>query len=357
MTYVAAWPAAAQRASVSPSQAADLLECPLRLAFRTVGGGSWLGTPASRLGSAIHAVLAEAARGALGSPGEEGWRDRFEGAWRRAVEEQEDEVAALGACWPPSVRWPGFATRKALTRRLASSLAKEISEADVIVEQPMTSKDGWLQGRPDVVFRTPKHEVRDFKTGGVHDSAGEVRRSYRLQLELYAVLERDYARMLPDFLVLVPLEGNPVRWPAQEDVIRATEEEARQGLRSYDNCVAAGDVSTLGRPGPDACRWCPWAARCPAFHAAYQDNWWPGVAVARGTVTETRTAARGTTAMSIAATDGTTTRIAGIEPTDHQALAEAVPGDAVSVVGAAARPDGSVAMTRSARSNVQSSRS
>ena len=60
------------RQHVSPSAAADLLMCPLRLAFHTegTGGPGWAGTPASRLGSACHAVLEQAARGALGSPDE-----------------------------------------------------------------------------------------------------------------------------------------------------------------------------------------------------------------------------------------------------------------------------------------------
>jgi RecB family exonuclease len=326
----------------------------LRLAFGTVTGGHWVGTPATRLGSAIHTVLGDAAQGKLGTPEANQWRDRFDTAWRQAVKAEEDELAAIGASWPTATRWPGYATGKALTMRLAASVANELHEADVLVEQPMTSREGWLRGRPDVVVRAPTHEIRDFKTGRVHGSEGTVHAPYRLQLELYAVLERDATGELPDALVLIPLEGNPVRWPAQSKAIRATELEAHEALVGYNASVAAEEVAALGSPNPDACRWCRWAAKCPAFHTAYEATWWPDVAVVNGTVQETTPAARGMTALSVVTRDGTPTRIAGIDRTTHERLAEALPGEAVSVVGGAWRPGGSVAMTRSARFDIQS---
>jgi hypothetical protein len=287
------WPTGEVRAHVSPSRAADLFACPLRLAFTTANSAArWIGTPATRLGSTCHIVLEAAARGDLGTPADASWRVRFDRAWDAVISAQLAEIGQLGgAGWPAPARWPRLNIKKAWTRHLAGTLATKLQNAAKVPETTFQSADGSLRGRPDLIIRAPVHEIWEFKTGTMEDSSGNVRPEYVIQLELYAALEREASGRVPA-VALVPIEGAVKRWTPLESELADRAAAVKEILAIYNQAVAAGALERLARASSGTCRWCRFAPRCPAFWAAYTADWWDDAHAIAGDITDRRDAAR-----------------------------------------------------------------
>src|SRR4051812_32092177 len=89
MTEPSNWPVGQSLSSVSPTRAADLLACPLRVAFATgSSGGAGRAAAPARLGRACHAVLEAAARGSLPPDDDGAWRAAFDHLWALAIEQE-----------------------------------------------------------------------------------------------------------------------------------------------------------------------------------------------------------------------------------------------------------------------------
>lgn len=292
-----------RREWASPSSAALLLQCNLRVAYasdpefrREVPG-----SPAARLGTACHQVLEVAGSHALPAPDSAAWRDAFESVWHDAISTEETAAAEhpLESHWPPAERWPGYAIRKVRTRHLAERLASASlttgqAGGAVELEHERQGFGGRLRGRPDVVRRTKQGSVvEDYKTGVVYEAGtAEVKTGYRLQLLLYSALEQERTGECPRTARLIPLEGEPATIEIKEDDVLEAAQSVLAALDQYNAHVEMGtSPDLLADAKPDHCRFCPFAIRCPGFWSAANQDWVEGgIVAAAGEVTDSEPA-------------------------------------------------------------------
>jgi len=336
-------PAARQESWVAPSGAASLLACKLRVAFASEHrGGRAPGSPATRLGNVCHAVLAQAAGRRFGTPGSPDWRERFEHAWDAALTAELRDLSELdlGRPWPPPAKWPFYAQRKTAARRTARELSIEAEEPGFAAEaeQRQQSEDGTLRGQPDLVVRSPVHEIRDYKTGSATDDTGSARPDYALQVQLYAALEHDTSGRWPERGVLIPLPGDPVNVDIDPQAAAAATQRAAESLSAYNAEVAAGHIKGLGSPSPSACRFCDYAPECEAFWLAWEPEWADlRLAAVAGQITEVREALRGGVSVELAVERGCSAAEAftvhGLDPLTMPAVEQLSAGDAAAFVG------------------------
>ncbi len=338
-------PAWQQRAAISPSSAARLLSCQLKLAFDSEPGhGQRQGTPAALLGLVCHGVLSAAASARLGpADNEPGWRAAFEEEWGRLVDDLRDQNPL-----PPD-RWPGFNTRKVAARRLALAVSREAdSGALLLPEHPLALPGGELRGRADLIVRKPVHEVRDYKSGPVTNFDGGPREEYVRQLLLYAFMEAHEAESWPHAVVLVPFRGAAVRIEVSERRVEAEEaaREAVNALRSYNTAVEEGtDPFSVASPAPHACGYCEHAGRCGPFWANASDTWAEeGVVAAAGPLREMRAAQNGGVALEIDVVAGSLPGprliVTPLDPADFLGVTEIPPGALIGLTGLRMRGPG-----------------
>lgn len=337
-------PTAKRRDWVTPSGAASLLECKLRVAYATEGGGGpEIGSPATRLGTACHEVLELAANGALAHGGDDEWRKSFEEAWDSAIGRQLAEVAQLKPPrpWPKPERWPYYAPRKVATKRVARQLSAEVADPRFMAaaEGMQQTRDGTIRGKPDLIVRSPGHEIRDYKTGRVTEEDGTVRAGYALQVQLYAVLEYESWGQWPERGLLVALPGAAVTVEVDEVVAQRAADQATNALAGYNSAVDAGMVAPgFGAPSPAACRYCRFAPVCPDFWSAWEVDWGDaGLAAVAGTVKDVRKALKGVVSIDVAVERGCEENgafsVHEIDPLSSPAVADLEAGDAVTLVG------------------------
>jgi RecB family exonuclease len=282
---------------VSPSRAAALAECGLRVAYQLDESFAREvpSTPAARLGSVCHRVLERAARGDSPQAGER--RTAFEHLWddELAREMRKSEASPGEGHWPPPQRWPNYAIRKARTRRLAERLFAAQDEngkgatpssrsAETLHEHSQSAFGGLLQGRADVIKRGSHTVIEDYKTGSIYESGTEeIRRSYRLQLLLYAVLEHAETGVWPSHAILIPLEGEREEFPIDPKAAADAGEAAVSELQQFNAVVLSTGPQSLASASPDHCRFCEYSVRCPAFWDAITTSWGEqGVVATRG---------------------------------------------------------------------------
>ena len=235
-----------KRETASPSSAARLLSCPLKLAFDSepAAGGKRRHSPASALGVVCHEVLSDAARGRLGSAEDEQlWRNRFEEAWNIRVHQVEPDTEVSPG------RWPRFNTCKAASRRLALAVSREFDAGAVLLPEHLLAL-GELRGRADLIVRHPGHEIRDYKSGPITDGDGSPRADYLRQLLLYAFMEAPEAGW-PTDIVLVPFRGPPISVgvAGREAEAEAEAAAATVALQAY-NAENEGDADPLSLATP-----------------------------------------------------------------------------------------------------------
>ena len=333
-----------RRSYVTPSGAASLLACKLRVGFASEpkSGKRHTGSPATRLGTVCHKVLEAAARGDLGRADEPEWADRFAQAWTASLGSQ---LAELAACegprpWPSPDRWPFYAQRLVATKRVARELSVEAADPsfDCFTEDELISSDGTLRGQPDLIVRAPVHEVRDYKTGPVADEHDVVREDYALQVQLYAVLEHENFGTWPERGLLIPLPGAARVVDVEPVLAEQARTRVRDALTAYNASVEADEIADLGAPSPETCRYCEYAPHCIAFWAAWDDGWADhGLTAAVGTVEEIRRAMRGGMTIDIAVESGLSAdgllSVHGLDATALPLLSILSPGDAIALVG------------------------
>jgi RecB family exonuclease len=343
-------PAAKTRTYVTPSGAASLLACKLRVAFSSErGGGVRVGSPATRLGAVCHEVLEAAAKGLFGSPDFPEWTRAFTSAWEAAIARQQDEIAKLGLPrpWSPPERWPFFAQRKVATKRIAREVSREVHAEGFqgSAEDELSSSDGRIRGKPDLIVRSPVHEVRDYKTGSVTNDDGAAREEYAMQVQLYAVLEKETTGSWPTRGVLVPLPGDPVAVDVDPAVARDTADRAATALDTYNAAVDAGQAAGLGSPSPAVCRYCEHAPHCQPFWEVWNDDWPDERAgAAAGTVDVVRKALRGGVSLDLRVEKGIAEAgrltVHGLDPVAHPVLDLLDSGDSIAIVGLKATSPG-----------------
>jgi putative RecB family exonuclease len=252
------------RAALSPSRAADFLQCPLLYRFRVVDRLAEAPSAAAVRGTMVHAVLERlfdlpAADRTLAAA-----RSMLAPQWERLLAEQpelaalfpEDEGAAL-ADW--------LASADTLVERwftLEDPTRLEPAERELYVET--TLDDGLvLRGYVDRLDVATTGEVRvvDYKTGRAPSELFEAKAMF--QMRFYALVLWRTSGVIPRLLQLVYLgDGQVLRHAPDEAELLATERKVRALWAAIERAATTGDW----RPSPGRlCDWCDHRALCPAW--------------------------------------------------------------------------------------------
>jgi len=254
----------AVRAALSPSRAADFMQCPLLYRFRTIDRLPQAPSPAAVRGTVVHAVLErlfdlpavertpDAARSMLGPQ------------WQRLLD-AEPELAAMfpGDDGVALAQW--LSSADALVDRwftLENPTRLEPAERELYVET--TLDDGLvLRGYVDRLDVAPTGELRvvDYKTGRAPGEAFEAKAQF--QMRFYALVLWRTRGIVPRELRLIYLgDGQVLRFYPDEGDLLATERKVRALWRAIELAAATGDW----RPSPGRlCDWCDYQALCPSF--------------------------------------------------------------------------------------------
>ncbi|MEY9211287.1 PD-(D/E)XK nuclease family protein [Thermobifida halotolerans] len=248
--------------SLSPSRAADFMQCPLLFRFRVIDRLPERPSPAAKRGTLVHAVLERL----FELPAETRTPDSalalLEPQWR-GLREREPEVVEMFPDEEAVQAW--LAEARALVRRyfdMESPQRLEPRHRELRMEVPLESGPRLL-GYVDRVDVAPGGRVRivDYKTGRRPRERYEDKA--RFQIFFYGVmLWRDTGRV-PDRLQLLYLGDGTTRWydPTEEEL-----RNAEAHIRSvWDDITAtARSGRWLPRRSP-LCGWCDHRALCPAF--------------------------------------------------------------------------------------------
>src|SRR4051795_7882802 len=248
--------------ALSPSRAADFMQCPLLYRFRVVARLPEAPSPAAVRGTVVHAVLERlfdlpapertlaSARALLGPQ------------WERVREEEPALAGLFGDDEGALAGW--LTSAETLLERwfdLEDPTRLEPAERELYVET--TLDDGLqLRGIVDRLDVAPDGRMRvvDYKTGRIPAEAYEAKALF--QMRFYAlVLWRMHGR-LPTLLQLVYLgSGDVLRYAPDEADLMATERKVRALWTAILHAAETGDW----RPSPGRlCDWCDHRARCPA---------------------------------------------------------------------------------------------
>jgi RecB family exonuclease len=277
-------PPSAEIRRLSPTSFEVLRECPLRFSYGQQGTGTGQGSPAAFLGTVCHNVLDRAVKDKLLLT--ESWKSEIDRLWQIEVDAGRANRAESGSPNDPA-RWPGYQLKRArlfqVAGRVRALLGDLPASCEVLTEVSLESGDGLLYGRADLVIRGDRHQIIDYKSGGVLDRETSMpREAYVRQLQLYAYLEQQTSGSWPTSAHLFPLQGAPVEIDVESSVSAALAAEAREALAAY-NAIAPG--VQRAEPTPEHCRWCSASSICPAFWAACDESWAPAMSAVAGAVT------------------------------------------------------------------------
>lgn len=360
-------PALADLQRVSVTEVDALFSCPLQLAYRRSGRGKRRSTPWARLGTVCHGVLESAARGELGDVDDE-FDDRYAQMWDQAVEEQEKLAAEGGEreLYGPATRWPTYATKRAQLRRRVREIALEgqswRGHDGVRIEARLEAPGEALYGYPDLIVREPgPYRVVDYKSGVVTSPADDdqeeedLNPGYRRQVLLYAYLEslqKDGGRPVEGHVV--PLAGDSIRFDITWPEVQALAAEVHRLIETAAKSVAVAD---LARPSADSCRFCTYAARCPAFHASLNPALNLGSIAIIGSVLCAWADTSGRLTMDLAVEQGTVTasrvKVERIDPNRFPGAALVEPGSRVCCIGLRNRGESEDELVVTARSVIE----
>jgi putative RecB family exonuclease len=249
--------------ALSPSRAADFMQCPLLYRFRVVDRLPEAPSPAAVRGTVVHAVLERlfdlpAPQRTLDSA-----RSLLVPQWER-VRGEEPELAALfdGDAEAVSGWLAGAEELLARWFDLEDPTRLEPAERELYVE---TTLDDGLQLRGYVdrldVAADGRMRIVDYKTGRAPSPLFEAKALF--QMKFYAlVLWRLHGRV-PALLQLVYLgNGEVLRYAPDEAELLATERKLRALWVAIDRAARTGDWRAS--PGR-LCDWCDHRPLCPAF--------------------------------------------------------------------------------------------
>ncbi len=252
------------RAALSPSRAADFMQCPLLYRFRVVDRLPEPPSPAATRGTVVHAVLERL----FDLPAEQ----RTVSAAVALVRPQWEQLLAaepeLGALFPP-----GDAAALDEWLRSADTLVErwftledptrlEPAERELYVET--TLDDGlMLRGYVDRLDVSPSGDLRvvDYKTGRSPAEAFEAKALF--QMRFYALVLWRSRGVLPRLLQLVYLgDGQVLRHQPDEGDLLATERKVTALWQAIAQAAQTGEW----RPRRSRlCDWCDHRSRCPEW--------------------------------------------------------------------------------------------
>jgi len=294
-----------------------------------------------------HDVLADVAKGELGSARDAGFDERLDSAWVDAVAAQWAAARRqpVEAAFGPPDAWPGFndiRSRLLISSRRLSLEASGWSSRTVLVEEHIQLDGQPVWGTPDLVVGASSGEpgfVADHKSGRVTEADVGPGGDTRAQLLIYARLAS-----LTGIEVGVgqvrPLGRSPIQievhWAEVEEVVG----EADALRRAFNEKIAIGDAMSLAKPATASCGWCPYAAECPALWVdAPAGTFGPGFQIVSGTVTSVEDNGRGGAALGLEADGGSVppgrTTVARLSTRRIPAIASLQPGAYVRLAGVA----------------------
>ncbi|MDL5047324.1 PD-(D/E)XK nuclease family protein [Oscillatoria amoena NRMC-F 0135] len=161
----------------------------------------------------------------------------------------------------------------AQTNNLQVTTAASSDRPRRAIERRLSSSDGWLVGRPDLVNARDR-EVVDYKTNvspqavGSPLSEAEVR-----QLKLYAYLAEENG-IITERGTIVRADGRRYSIVISKEEARAEVNEARRILNEYNERASSGATfEDLATPSSESCRLCPCLPICEPFWEAAQPQW------------------------------------------------------------------------------------
>lgn len=350
-------PVAQPLRSTSPSQAAELRRCALRVAFQRSPAHASLHArgPAARLGSVCHSVLEGIGKGALDGVLEDQLRARILELWDAAVAEQQAdaEQSQVDRDLGPAQRWRGYFLKRARLLIAAQELARSrsvhalhlaVGLAAALSEHSMLGFGGRLRGQADrVVHDTHGLVIEDFKSGAVFESVDEseqpqIKDGYRVQLLIYAALYHEETGNWPDRGRIIGLDGRIAEIEIAPQEALAAARDTLELLDAYNRGVTATTLYTLAAASPAACSTCGFRGACDAYWTSASPAWEPVERPSSmGRVLGIHGHGDGTVSLTIAASGGTVrsgeVRIRGLRPDQISALGEDVaPGPTVRLV-------------------------
>lgn len=313
---------------VSPSRYTAMQACLLREVWTASSNEPLLPpSPLAELGSVIHRLLEAAGRGQLHG----GRNEKIDATWDEMVLEAERNMALSTLRQhqvPMSRNIPDFQVRKLRACRRAAEITHDAFRAHdgrprqspraTGFELWVESDDGLVGGYIDRVTMTKEGIVLcDYKSGAVLDSGtgegfGELKRAYKVQIELYAALYRLKSGVWPIRLEIVPLQGTPVDVRFDPENAKRLLAEASTFLRSANKRIAevengSAEITGLASPQSMHCRFCLFRPACRAYWIAKrqesQEKWPVDV---QGFLRETTRLRNGKICMKIAEDDSPT---------------------------------------------------
>ncbi|UNS96074.1 PD-(D/E)XK nuclease family protein [Streptomyces tubbatahanensis] len=258
--------AATPPTSLSPSRAADFMQCPLLYRFRVIDKLPEKPSAAATRGTVVHAVLerlfdAPAAERSAGRA-----RGLVAGEWERLLAKRPELAELFAEDAEDGAQLAQWLTQaEELVERwftLEDPTRLEPAERELFVEARLESGLR-LRGIIDRVDVAPTGEVRivDYKTGKA--PRPEYADGPLFQMKFYALVLWRLRGVLPRRLQLVFLgSGDVLTYDPQESDLRATE---RKLLALWDAISRATETGDW-RPKPGKlCGWCDHQAHCPEF--------------------------------------------------------------------------------------------
>jgi putative RecB family exonuclease len=249
--------------ALSPSRAADFMQCPLLYRFRVVDRLPEPASPAAARGTLVHSVLERL----FDLPALERTRSAaaqlLTPAWDAMLEERPDLADVVDGSDDLAISaWFDDATR--LIDRwftLEDPTRLEPAERELYVE---TDVDGLvLRGYVDRLDVAPDGRMRvvDYKTGRSPSELFEAKALF--QMKFYALVLWRERGLVPSLLQLVYLgNGEIVRYIPDEADLVATQRKVQALWAAISRAASTGDF----RPSPGRlCDWCDHRALCPAW--------------------------------------------------------------------------------------------
>jgi putative RecB family exonuclease len=249
-------------AALSPSRAADFMQCPLLYRFRVVDRLPEAPSTAAVRGTVVHAVLERL----FDLPAEQrtlAAADRLlTPEWDRVRESRPELAELFGTDAGALAGW--LSSASVLLARwfeLEDPTRLEPAERELYVET--TLDDGLtLRGYVDRIDVAADGRVRvvDYKTGRAPSAAFEAKALF--QMKFYALVLWRLNGRLPSVLQLVYLGNSEIlRYSPDEADLLATERKVKALWEAICLAATSGDW----RPSPSKlCDWCDHHAYCPA---------------------------------------------------------------------------------------------
>lgn len=248
-------PASALIEVASPTLLDRLLGCPLRVAFEqaTPPGGGRRPPPTAwaLVGNAIHRTIELC----FESPPAD-----LEAAWGRACDEMASSDGDPRSA--PSARRSYLRLQRRLPELRAYVEYRD--PTSILCEHTVTSPDGQVKGRIDLLVLGARPSVIDHKTGVVLDE-GATSDHFHRQLAIYAWLASAALEVEVDDAALFSLRDGLVEVDVSGSARQPFVEEALDALAAYNDRVPGEQPAT---PSDEACGTCRFVGRCePAWQA------------------------------------------------------------------------------------------